>query len=254
MPLPETSADALARHLTALGVEPGMDVVVHSRLLAFGRLPRGAETVYDTLREVLGEAATIAVPTYTFRNQSSDPFDPDRTPSVGVGVFSEYLRRRPRARRSWCPLHSHAAEGPKSALLHQELETASFGPGSDFEVFRDAGFFLLTLGCPFLFGASYVHHMEALVGVPYRQWAVLDRQIVLADGALAQGRCRYYLRKDRRIEEHFAVVGEALADKGHLRRVPCPLGVSSLVDLAEVHGQAEAMLRADRFALVKPSQ
>ena len=254
MPLPETSAGDLACHLTALGVEPGMDVVVHSSLVAFGRLPRGVETVYAALRQVLGEAATIAVPTYTFRNEASVPFDPARTPSVGVGVFSEHLRQRPEARRSWCPLHSHAAEGPKATLLRQELETVSFGAGSDFEVFREAGFHLLTLGCPFLLGASYVHHIEAVVGVPYRRWVVLNRQIVLADGALAEGRCRYYERRARSIEECFAVVGEALEAKGRLRQARCALGNSTLCELAQVHAEAEAILRVDPGALVRLRQ
>ena len=252
MPLPETSFEDLVAHLRALGLEPGDNVVVHGHLVAFGRIEGGAATLDRALQEVIGEAGTIAVPTYTFRNDPETAFDPQGTPSVGMGVFSEYLRTLPEARRSWCPLHSHAARGPKAMLLREGLFTASFGPGSDFEAFHHAGFRLLSLGCDFIKGASYVHHVEAVASVPYREWRELPRRIVLQDGRLAEGTCRYYLRKDRNVVERFEVVGAALEAAGQLRRAACPLGGSTLCDLAAVHEVTLDLLCADAFAVVRP--
>ena len=167
-----------------------------------------------------------------------------------MGVFAEHVRQREGARRSWCPLHSHAAEGPVAARLPRALASASFGPGSDFELFRAAGFRLLTLGCPFLKGASYVHHVEAVAGVPYREWRDLPRRIVLEDGSEAEGVCRYYLRKDRGFTENFESVGEVLHAAGRLWRMACPLGVSTLCDLAAIHDTVLDLLKGDPYAVV----
>ena len=254
MPLPETGFEDLVAHLRALGLRKGDDVVVHGHLVAFGRIEGGEATLDEALRAVIGDAATIAVPTYTFRCDPEAPFDPQATPSQGMGVFSEHFRRQPQVRRSWCPLHSHAAKGPKASLLREDLCTASFGPGSDFEAFHEAGFRLLTLGCDFLKGASYVHHVEAVARVPYREWRELPRRIVLEDGRLAEGRCRYYLRKDRSVVENFSVVGAALESAGRLRRARCPLGSSTLCDLAAVHETTLKLLRADPYAVVTSPQ
>jgi len=249
MSLPETTPADLARHLDALGVCPGQDIVVHSSLASFGRLEGGAEGVYAVLRRAVGPAATIAVPTYTFRLDPNAVFDPKRSPAMGMGVLSEYVRTRPEARRSWCPTHSHAAIGPKAAILRQALNTSAFGPGSDFAAFAEHGFTLVMLGCDFLAGSTYVHHVEACLNVPYRDWRTLERTVMVGGGERL-ARCRYYARRDRSVAENFAPVETRLFDAGAMTSAPCALGRSHLARLADVHAHTAALLAADPFAVV----
>src|SRR4051794_1280988 len=145
MPIPTTTPADLAIHLDALGVSGHKNLVVHSRLISFGRLQGGAATVYQALRDKMGAASTIAVPAYTFGLGESGLYDARQTPSMEVGVFSEYVRCLPDAVRSPCPIHSHAAIGPAAHLLAAISGDASLGPGSDFEMFQRNGFWLLLL-------------------------------------------------------------------------------------------------------------
>ncbi len=87
----ETTEADLEEHLRAVGLGPGMDVVVHSRLIAFGRIKDAAATTLTALRRVLGGPATLFSPTYTFACSASVPYDPRSTPSNNVCVL-ERLR------------------------------------------------------------------------------------------------------------------------------------------------------------------
>ena len=73
--------------------------------------------------------------------------------------------------------------------------TRSIGPGSSFDAMQLAGFQLLLLGCTFHEGATFVHHVEAMVGVPYREWVDLERRVVTPDGITRAMQCRYYGRR-----------------------------------------------------------
>jgi aminoglycoside 3-N-acetyltransferase len=127
--------DRLATDLRALGLQPGQDLLIHCSLRRIGPVDGGAATLLNALTDVLGPAATLVVPTQTTLNSLSSPafvaatsgldaagrarfiaampgFDPATTPSIGMGVFAEYLRTRPAAVRSDHPQVSFAALGP----------------------------------------------------------------------------------------------------------------------------------------------
>ena len=251
MPLPTTTLTDLANHLDALGVGPQKNLVVHSRLISFGRLQGGAAAVYQAIRDKVGAASTIAVPAYTFGLGEADLYDARQTPSMEVGVFSEYVRQLPGAVRSACPIHSHAAVGPAAHLLAAVSGNASLGPGSDFEMFLKNGFWLLLLGCEFEEGATIIHHMEAEVGVPYRAWRNLPRRCMV-DGREQHRSVRYYARASDRWAEDFAKVRVRLEKAGLVQAANCPIGRSYLVSLHDIAGEVRAMLQSDPFAVVRP--
>jgi aminoglycoside 3-N-acetyltransferase len=130
--------DNLVADLRALGVRPGQDLLVHSSLRRIGPVAGGAATVLRALQTAAGPDATLVVPAQTPANSLSSRafrektagrdraalarfvaampgFDPQTTPSQGVGTFAEYVRTTPGAVRSAHPQSSFAALGPRAA-------------------------------------------------------------------------------------------------------------------------------------------
>ncbi|MEL6317170.1 MAG: AAC(3) family N-acetyltransferase [Pseudomonadota bacterium] len=249
-----SSRESLIRHIEALGVAPGDDVVVHSRLISFGVIEGDAPAVVlDALRSVVGSSATIAAPTYVFADQPDAIYEAATTPSTAAGVFSEHVRTRDGAVRSASPVHSHAAIGPKAELLTRSPETASFGPGSDFEILKDAGFKLVLLGCLFSQGATYLHHLEAVANAPYREWVVSKKRVRDADGGVRTVDLRYFARRDAAWAEDFDKVVPGLIEDGVVIAAPAHYGRSFAAHLPRLDAAGRDLLEADPFAFVSPT-
>ncbi len=191
----ETSPDDIRAHLEALSIQPGDRVCVHSRMLSFGRLAEGVESVVGALKDAVGPKGTIAFPTFTFHLGPDDIFDPRSTAPAGMGTLSDHLWNLDGVVRSGCPLHSYGAIGADAGLMTNCDPAVSTGPGSSFDILQKAEFKLVLLGCNFHEGATHVHHTEAQVGVPYREWLELRRNAVSADGTTHQLYVRYYARR-----------------------------------------------------------
>lgn len=254
-----TDLAAMTDHLKALGLAPGVDVVIHSSLMAFGRLQppegqSGPEMVYQAARDLIGPEATLVAPSYTFDTHER-PYDVRHSASTGVGALSEYVRQRPDAVRSLSPVHNHVAVGPKAeALLSDTPPDVSLGPRSDFERLREADLLLVLLGVGFRRGCTYLHHMEAVAEVPYRRWLALPRVVINADGDRQVIQMRYFARAEdpegRSWRANFDVIVDDLRADGALTEVQAPYGVSYAVRLSDLHRRAEALLSADPYALV----
>ncbi|MFD8144260.1 aminoglycoside N(3)-acetyltransferase [Streptomyces sp. NPDC059708] len=128
---PGPGALALAVQLRLLGVRPRRRLLVHA---ALGGTGLRAGTLRAALTGVLGPQGTLVVPAFTPENSLSSsahlarvagldeeqtaafrsrmpPFDPERTPSQGMGAFAEEVRTAPGAARSGHPQTSFAALG-----------------------------------------------------------------------------------------------------------------------------------------------
>lgn len=132
-----TGDPSLAEDLVALGLRPGATVLAHASLRRVGA---GAEAVLAALRAVLGTEGTLVAPTFTagnsdtspayrehIRNMTPDqirslqrgmpPFDPDSTPSEGMGQLAEAVRCAEGRVRSAHPQTSFAAVGARAGRL-----------------------------------------------------------------------------------------------------------------------------------------
>jgi aminoglycoside 3-N-acetyltransferase len=164
--------ESLAEALRAVGVGAGDIVFSHVGLGMLG-FPRGertednaADTVIAAYLDVLGDDGTWLVPTYSYTFTKGEPFDPAETPS-DVGPLSERFRRRPGVERSRDPLFSVAGAGPRAAELLDGLPHDCFGPDCVYERLNRVGGKLVNAGVGFRY-ATYIHHVEQTLRVPYR--------------------------------------------------------------------------------------
>lgn len=128
---------SLVGDLRALGVEPGMTIMVHSSLSRLGFVAGGAPAVVKALLESVGAAGTIVMPTHS--TDLTDPaswsnppvpaswwnpiraempaYDPALTPTRSMGSIVECFRHVPGVMRSAHPTVSAAAVGPNAAFV-----------------------------------------------------------------------------------------------------------------------------------------
>jgi aminoglycoside 3-N-acetyltransferase len=123
----------------------------------------------DAIRALVGVEGTVVVPVATLNLCNTDiVFDPATTPSRGMGVFSEFVRVQPGARRSFHPFWSLAALGAQAAEIVEDAPRHAFGYDSPWARLVSADAVSLHIGVQPRHSFSVIHHIELVVGVPYR--------------------------------------------------------------------------------------
>ncbi len=166
---PRTRA-SLAADLRRLGVRPGEVLLVHSSLSSLGWVVGGEVAVVGALLDALGPDGTLVVPAQSFGNSdpsgwsrppvpeswwpviraNTPPYDPEITPTRGLGRVPETVRTWPGAVRSAHPHASFAAVGARAAeLLATHDLDCRFGARSPMPAIEAAGARVLLLGAGF---------------------------------------------------------------------------------------------------------
>ncbi|MGX7674968.1 aminoglycoside N(3)-acetyltransferase [Plantactinospora sp. DSM 117369] len=245
--------ERLAADLAAIGVRPGQDVLVHCSMRRIGPVPGGPATLLAALRRVAGPEATVVVPAQTAGNSTTGPafraaterldaagragyearmpgFDPATTPSGGMGVFAEHLRRQPGAARSGHPITSFAALGRRAVEFTQTHDLdCHLGERSPLGRLYDAGAAVLLLGvgydrCTALHLAEYRPDARRPAGPPPER---VYRCYVLANGR--RERCDF--RAPVLDMSDFPRIGAAIETSLPVGRGPVGAAAARLLDL-----------------------
>ena len=245
-----TELDEVREALVSLGVGSGATICLHSRLATIGRVmcERPAEAIGEVILDLLGAAGTVFVPTYTFGER--EVFDPRRSSTTESGVLSEYFRGFPSAVRSLSPTHSHIGLGAQADQLPINTVRRPFGDPSDFSDFLELDARLVLLGCSFADGATFLHHMEAVLGVPYRSWVTLARKVEIG-GRTTDVEFEYYARSDSSVTEDFDRILPFLRERGVVTEIRLGYESSFSVALSDLARCVQELLTDDPFALVR---
>lgn len=171
-----TDRGGLAEQLRALGVRNGGVLLVHTSFRAVRPVEGGPLRLIAALRDAIGDAGTLVMPTMT---DGASPFDPARTPTCDMGITAELFWRQPGVVRSGHPGASFAAAGPsaKEICAPQPL-SPPHGPDSPVGRVHALGGQVLLLGVGHS-ESTTLHLAEALADVPY---SVEHPCVVVVDG------------------------------------------------------------------------
>ncbi len=159
------TVETLTQDLVQLGVRPGMVLLVHSSLSALGWVCGGAVAVVKALEKALGQTGTLMMPTHSWdlsnpANWEAPPvpqtwwetirdqlpaYDPDLTPTRGMGVVVDCFRSQRGTLRSSHPQVSFAARGTfAEALVGEHPLSPGLGENSPLgALYRLDGYVLL---------------------------------------------------------------------------------------------------------------
>ncbi len=176
------SKQDIVKALLNVGVKQGDSILVHSNIGFFG-VAKNAEKKEDYYKlfkeaifEVIGEAGTLVVPTFTYSFLKKEVFDYNKTPSL-CGFFSEMVREDIESLRSEDANFSVAAIGGKAEFFTSNLSVYSFGKDS----FWDRFFKKKGKICNFNFDAAstFIHYVERELGVSYRRDIPICGKVIL---------------------------------------------------------------------------
>jgi aminoglycoside 3-N-acetyltransferase len=178
--------------------------------------------------EAIGPRGTVVVPAATLNLcNTSTVFDPQSTASSGVGAFSEFIRCKPGALRSFHPFWSHAALGKNARELVENVSRHAFGAGSVWSRLVEADALSLHIGVHPRKSFSVVHHIELVAGVPYRYTKEFMHPVLRGDVVAVEPFYHFARYRDADLErdgnfkiyDHFvrhAVVREAEFGRGRV--------------------------------------
>lgn len=162
--------EKIKQDLSALGIQPGDVVLMHSSFKSLGQVEGGAQTFFEAFLELLGDEGTLVLPALSFNTVTKETplFDRNETPGC-VGYLSEYFRTNvPGVVRSMHATHSCCAIGKYAQELikdHEKDETP-VGENSPFRKLPNYNGKILMLGCGKFCNTS-MHGVEELTKPPY---------------------------------------------------------------------------------------
>jgi aminoglycoside N3'-acetyltransferase len=261
--------------LQEVGIRPGDGLLVHSAIQYLGKPVGGLGIYLDAICAVIycdsrmrsGDTAgsknpsqfltpdlqhltgTLAVPTFNFAFARGEPYDPQATPSHGMGAFSEYVRQLPGVMRTCHPMQSLAVVGRYAEDLAGRDTPSAFDPGSAFERMLELDFKLLLLGAE-VQAVSMVHYSEQRLGVPYRYWKDFTGQVKTPNGW--QMRIYRMFARDLAIDPQLVLhpIQVLLEQRRQWRSVRVNYGQIASCRLVDFVAASNDLLAKDPWALV----
>jgi len=264
----QVARQQVAQALEQVRIEPGDGLLVHSAVQFLGQPVGGVQMYYRAIIETISPGSsphtgrragavpepgspvgTLAVPTFNFAFARGEPYDPLTTPSQGMGVFSEFVRQLPEARRTPHPMQSLALTGRFADDLASKNTLSAFDPGSAFERMLDLDFKLLLLGAD-VQAVSMLHYSEQRAQVPYRYWKEFTGKVRTPSG-WEQRTYRMFVR-DLDLDPHIDLhpVQNELIRRGQWAEAALNYGRISSCQLTDFVACVDEFLASDPWSLV----
>lgn len=163
--------DVLKTDLKKLKIKNISNLFVTSNLtqLKYLRIKKDLKLklILDSIKETMGKNYTIFTPTSTLNLVNTKKiFDIKKTKSFKMGPLSEYIRSQ-NSVRSLHPYWSISAIGKNKNLLNN-VSAHAYGHGSPWTLMLNKDFTQLNIGIHPSKAVTLIHHIETIVGVPYR--------------------------------------------------------------------------------------
>jgi aminoglycoside N3'-acetyltransferase len=251
----EVSREQVVECLRRVEIGSGDGLLVHSAIQYLGRPAGGPRLYLEAIQAVIGHEGTLVVPTFNFDFARGEAYDPQETPSRDMGVFTEYVRRVPEARRTMHPMQSVAAVGMYADDLASRDTPSAFDPGSAFERMLELDFKLLLLGAD-IRATSIYHISEQRNNVPYRYWKDFPGQVRTANGWERRTYRMFVRDLDLDPKTTAEPVKELLVQRGQWRTAPLNYGEVAACRLVDFVDAVDQFLKTDPWSLVtnRPGQ
>jgi aminoglycoside 3-N-acetyltransferase len=182
---PKELADELASCIGELELDKGNNLYITGDLGALGKIrirkSIKQEIFLKSFTNSIGLNGTIFSPSASMNLCNTDiPFDIDLTPSYEMGSLAEYIRKLPQSIRSLHPFWSITGIGPEAERL-KKLSSHSYGLGSAWSHFLELDVTQVNMGIDPSRAVTLIHHIETIVGVPYRYTKEFIHPIVYGD-------------------------------------------------------------------------
>lgn len=161
----------LAGHLKQIG--RGDIVYVVSDVLELAKQAREHGERFDrdvflnSLQEKVGKEGTLLIPTFNWDFCKGIAFDYYSTP-CRTGALGTAALKRDDFVRTKHPIYSFAVWGKDQKELFEQDEANSFGEKSIFDYMYRKDAKALVVGLDAMDGLTFMHHVEQMVGVPFR--------------------------------------------------------------------------------------
>ncbi|MCI8385673.1 MAG: AAC(3) family N-acetyltransferase [Acutalibacter sp.] len=217
-----TEMEQLQQDLTALGVQQGDALLVHSSMKALNTTLT-PEQVIGCLQAALGPEGTLLMPALTYENVTSEHpvFSSADTPPC-VGLLPGTFWKLPGVERSLHPTHSVCARGRLAHRLTvgHAMDDTAVGPHSPFMQLAVVGGRLLFIG-DILESCTFMHGIEDIVQPPWIRPApprtfLLDGQERTYPGSDEFGWGQEFQRIGDMLEEPDIRRGKLLGANGYL--------------------------------------
>jgi aminoglycoside 3-N-acetyltransferase len=188
------------------------NIYITSNLIKFSKIRIHKEDklkiILNNLKKIMGKNYTIFAPSSTLNLCNTNlVFDLINTPSYKMGPLSEYIRKQ-NATRSLHPYWSVIGIGKNKNLLNNVSKHA-YGFNSPWSYMRDFDFTQVNIGMHPSKAVTMIHHVETMVGVPYRYTKEFKHKIKIKNRIYTDN---FYLSvlykstpiiKKKKLNEHF---------------------------------------------------
>lgn len=245
----EVTSEQVNEALKTVGISKGDGLLVHSAVQFLGNPVQGIETYFEAVISTTGTHGTLVVPTFNFDFPKTLEFDPDSTPSKGMGAFSEFVRKHPASERTTHPMQSVACFGFYAQDLARRDTPSAFDDGSVYDRMLELDFKLLLLGAN-IQSVSMLHYSEQRANVPYRYWKEFSGQIHTWNGW--ENRTYLMFVRDMEIDPKLSLRGvqRHLEIEGLWQTTSLNYGSISSCRLVDFVNSVDALLADDPWSLV----